>query len=183
VSLKNILFGLAACALTALVAVPAFSKAPPADPYPPSISAASDATLLQIGVSSFKGGRLEPYDLTLDQPFDRMQKEYTLTVDSGPRTSKVMYISPVAYSPEASCTVNGSPTPFGIPFKADSVSGIGSSVQQIAATRANTTTMRPAVSKGSGNEKTSATTAIMSARAIYAFMQLCRGRPRHLWAG
>ena len=132
-SLKNILFGLAACALTALTAVPAFSKAPPADPYPPSISAASDATLLEIGVSSFKGGRLEPYDLALDQPFDRMQKEYTLTVDSGPRTSKVMYISPVAYSPEASCTVNGSPTPLGIPFKADITEGDNKYVIKVTA--------------------------------------------------
>lgn len=91
----------------------------PADPFPEEISAATDATLLKIVVSSFKGGRLEPYNIKLDQPFDRMQTEYTVTVDSGSRTSKVMYISPVTYSPEASCTVNGSPTPLGIPFKAD----------------------------------------------------------------
>ena len=121
--IKKALFGVLVYAITLFAGMPAFANSEMGgsipDPYPAVISAETDATLLKIGISSFKGGRLEPYSIELDQPFDRMKTDYTVTIDSGQRTSKVIYISPVTYSPEASCTVNGSPTPLGIPFKAD----------------------------------------------------------------
>ncbi len=98
----------------------------------PAVSNAANA-LYDVKISSFKGGRLEPYRITLDNPivpagvpfnssmFDN--KNLTATMDWGSRTSNVVYISPVPVAPGSAAvptpyTVNGVASEFPLPYRA-----------------------------------------------------------------
>ncbi len=88
------------------------------------------ATLNEVFISSFKGGRLEPYKIDLDTPivpcdakFDPAMlsnRELSATIDWSSRTSKVVYIMPEPTDPNlATFTINGVACRYPIPFPAE----------------------------------------------------------------
>jgi para-nitrobenzyl esterase len=93
------------------------------DPGYVSVNGSNDATLIDIEISAFKGGRVEPYKIPLDglenlpnREFDRNKTEYTATIDYSSRTKKEMYVKPIAYSPNSTFVIDGVPTDFNVPF-------------------------------------------------------------------
>ncbi|AEF83691.1 carboxylesterase family [Treponema primitia ZAS-2] len=106
------------------------AEGPRWDPEYVLVDGSKDATLIDIEVSSFKGGRLEPYRIPLDGlsqlpggEFDRTKTDYTVTVDYSSRTSTVMYVKPVAYSPNSTFVIDGAPSEFNVPFRKNIVEG------------------------------------------------------------
>ncbi len=92
------------------------------------------ATLNEVFVSSFKGGRLEPYMIKLDTPivpndekFDPAMlanRELSATIDWSSRTSKVVYIMPEPTDPNiATFTINGVAGRYPIPIREELTEG------------------------------------------------------------
>ena len=86
------------------------------------------ATLSEAFISSFKGGRLEPYMIKLDTPIvpnDRKydpamlaKRELSATIDWSSRTSKVVYIMPEPTDPSiANFTINGVEGRYPVPIR------------------------------------------------------------------
>ncbi len=92
------------------------------------------ATLNEVFISSFKGGRLEPYKIDLDtpiipndRPFDPAMldnRELSATIDWSSRTSKVVYIMPEASDPTLfGFKINGVEGRYPIPIREELVEG------------------------------------------------------------
>ncbi|MDR1136280.1 MAG: MBL fold metallo-hydrolase [Clostridiales Family XIII bacterium] len=116
----------------------------------PTISVAGANTLNDIKISSFKGGRLEPYSIALDEPIITrdepfnitmfQKRDFTATMDWGTRTSDVVYITPVPTNPVSGVfyTINGTEGEFPIPYRAEI--SRGENVFTIVVGNANPTT-------------------------------------------
>ena len=88
------------------------------------------ATLNEVYISSFKGGRLEPYLIPLDTPIvptgvkfepEMLEnRELSATVDWSDRTSNIVYIMPEPTDPNiADFTINGEAGRYPVPYKAE----------------------------------------------------------------
>ena len=86
------------------------------------------ATLNELFISSFKGGRLEPYMIKLDTPIVPIDRKFdpamlanrdlSATIDWSGRTSKVVYLMPEPTDPNISAfTINGVEGRYPIPIR------------------------------------------------------------------
>ncbi|MDR1158599.1 MAG: carboxylesterase family protein [Oscillospiraceae bacterium] len=96
----------------------------------PSSAVEGETTLNEVYISSFKGGRLEPYLIPLDTPIIPTGERFTAdmlkvrdlsaTMDWGSRTSKVVYIMPEPTNPNiADYAINGTAGRYPVPYKAE----------------------------------------------------------------
>lgn len=79
-----------------------------------------ESTINDIKISSFKGGRLEPYNIELDEDVDVFtwsKHDLTATMDWGNRTSKVVYIVAETTNPNAKYTINGDECEYPVPYR------------------------------------------------------------------
>ena len=100
----------------------------------PATNISGQATLNEVYISSFKGGRLEPYLIPLDTPIvptgeafniDMLRvRDLSATVDWSDRTSNAVYILAEPTDPSiASYTINGAACRYPVPYKAELAAG------------------------------------------------------------
>ncbi|MDR0672051.1 MAG: cadherin-like beta sandwich domain-containing protein, partial [Oscillospiraceae bacterium] len=123
-----------ACMLLGMMGGARISAAPVWDDPPAGVAQGINSSLIDIELTGFKGSRIEYMKIPLQEPIEPDKYDYVMDVDMKqfPTADKCFYVKPVAYDPNATFIINGTPCDFNVPYRFDIPSVAFSGDMQVA---------------------------------------------------